>query len=269
MSDTPSVKITSNAPEYRDAITDFMVTFRLGRKEALRTEGRFLGERLISFTPPRTAGQGRNRVAKDIKKIFLGLDDMREFGAVSDGMRNNIIESVGGEAAVRIFAKKDGTVYGVDRKLYRPDATIEEMAKFHQSKRDRRGRVGEAGQRTRDIGRWKFLDVMVVPAGVLNEYIRSVKSRVGRAKGGWADGTMKLGGKVAQWIAVHARTAGYFRDALDGPEGALIWDNRSEWTNRGDEDRIVENSIKSRTQAIAKRIKYELKKSAKPAFKTT
>ncbi|MDB6024011.1 MAG: hypothetical protein JWM68_234 [Verrucomicrobiales bacterium] len=252
--------VTSNAPKYRDSIVEYMAAFKVGRKQALRTEGGKLGEKLIAFTPPRNKAQGRSRVAKDIRKLFFGVDDMAEFDKVGEAIRNNNIQTVGGEPVVRLFSKKDGTVYGVDRRLYRPDATLEYMSQFHQNKRNGRGRVGEAGQSTRDIGRWKFLDVMAVPADRLKEYIKSVQDRVGRGKGGWAAGTIKLGGRVAQWIAIHARTAGRFEDHLDDGGDYMLFENRSEWASGGDDDRVMENAISARTRDILRAVKRELDK---------
>lgn len=253
------LKLTSSGQEYGRALMQWLAQFRMSVRAGLRLQGRLLGERLIAFTPPQSAGQGRRRVEKDIRKVVLGLNDMRQFGDMADAVGGKIVETVGGEVAVRIFAKKDGTVYGVDRNLYRPDATFVDIWRHHQQYRDSRGRVTEAGQKTRDIGRWRFLDVLVVPAGQLDEYIAAAKDRVGRAKGGWASGVVALGGTVQDWIQIHARTAGAFYDHTTDAEPYMEFENNSEWASGGDKDRIVANAVNTRIRDMRAMVKKAMR----------
>src|SRR5579884_1331453 len=197
------LSLKTTAPEYRAALIKWMATFGKSASEAVRVQARYLGERLIAFTPPRTQKQGKDRVRKDIKKIIMGLED-DEFDKVHYVLK-------GDTNIIRAFVNKQGVVYGVDKANYRPDATADDLSKFHQSMRDQRGRVGEAGQQTRDIGRWKFITMLVAPLGVVADYIATVRDRVGRGRGGWASGTLALKGKVAAWVAAHARTAGTYK----------------------------------------------------------
>jgi hypothetical protein len=257
--------LTTNAVQYRKALVDWMARFGVSARAALRVQGKLLGLRLIQFTPPqRGLKQGQNRVKKDLDKIFYGVKNMDTFDTVEDGKRHSIIETVGGEAAVRIFATKDGRVYGTDRMLYRRDATFAEMSVFHQKNRDARGRVGMAGQYTRDIGRWRFLDQMAVPVATLADYIGAVQARVGRARGGWASGTQALGGEVASWIGVHARTAGAFDDNIEGAEPSFTFLNRSEWAGGSDTNRVLSNAVKTRVRDIYKAIRGEISRTGKP-----
>lgn len=251
-----NLSVTSNSPQYRDALIDFIANFRLTIREAIRYEGRLLGERLIQFTPPRTQAQGRKRVDRDIRKVILGLDNMAAFDEV-----RAVVE--GDESIVRAFVRKDGTVYGVDRDLYRPNATFEDLNRFHQAHRLPSGRVTDAGTQTRDIGRWKFLTKLVVLKDTLEDYIMSVQARVGRGKGGWAKGVLQLGGKVAQWIGVHARTSGEFQDGTEQSDPFVLFINKSEWASGGDQDRIMDNAIESRIRDIRNRIIRARKEASK------
>lgn len=254
------ISIKSNSPEYRNALIKWMATFGKNACEAVQVQARYLGERLISFTPPRTQKQGKERVRKDIQKIILGLPD-EDFDTVRYVLK-------GDTNIIRAFVNKQGVVYGVDKANYHPNATAEELSIFHQEQRDNRGRVGEAGQYTRDIGRWKFLNVMVAPKSVVEDYILSVQDRVGRGRGGWASGTLALKGRVSNWVAVHARTAGTYNDKTSNalnPSFEFI--NQSEWASGGDQDRIMQNAINSRIRDINAAIRRAVKNAGKPISK--
>jgi hypothetical protein len=84
-----------------------------------------------------------------------------------------------GGATVRLFIKKNGDVYGCDRALFKPRASISEMYAHHQSMRRKDGHVTEAGGKTRDIGRWKFIEQMVVSRSAYLRYERFIHKRVG------------------------------------------------------------------------------------------
>jgi len=88
-------------------------------------------------------------------------------------------------AVVRLFVKKDGTIYGTDRHHYRPHASTGEMYAQHQRMRRKSdGRVRTAGGATRDIGRWKFIDQMVVSRSAYLRYERMIHKRVGMMAAG-------------------------------------------------------------------------------------
>ena len=64
---------------------------------------------------------------------------------------------------VSLFTAKDGRVYGVEKNLYRPNATVAEMKAHRDRFRSKTtGRMSTGGLRTRDIGRHVFIDRMVV-----------------------------------------------------------------------------------------------------------
>ncbi|MDB6017674.1 MAG: hypothetical protein JWR19_2163 [Pedosphaera sp.] len=253
------INLTSNAKEYRAALVDFIGAFHVSVRQALKYQGRLMGEKLITLTPPRTQKQGERRVSADIKRIILGVEDLPPLDQA------HLVEK--GENVVRVFVSKDGTVYGTDRNLYRPEATMDEISKYHQSQRTKNGRVTSAGTRTRDVGRWKFIEKLVITRDKLDEYIGMVKDRVGRGKGGWATGVIKEGGKVSSWIGRHARTAGTYLDATNDAEPYVLFINKSEWASGGDHERIIENAVQSRTRDIHSYIRRKIKEGSKPIFK--
>jgi hypothetical protein len=213
--------------------------------KALRFQGRHLAKKTMDFTPPRTHAQGKKAVVRDIERLFLGLRTEVEEARW---------QSVGGTQVVRLFSTKDGRAYGADRALFRPGASYEEMAEHHQQYRDYRGRVTRAGTYTRDIGRWRFIDKMVVREADLKEFITDKQRLVGRAKGGWAAAVIGLGGKAPQYAAKWA-VMGRLVDRASNPVNAyILMRNQSEWGRGRDTDRVLTNAIQSRRKAILKGI---------------
>ena len=92
---------------------------------------------------------------------------------------------------VRLFVGKDGYAYGTEKSFFRPDASESDMRSFHK-KFFVNGKMSSAGSKTRDIGRWKFLDKMFVSEATMNTYKESVLKKVGIAKAGWASCALKL-----------------------------------------------------------------------------
>jgi len=111
---------------------------------------------------------------------------------------------------VRLFVGKDGFAYGTEKMMFRPDASTSEMRAFHK-KNFVNGKMSSAGSKTRNIGRWKFLDKMFVSKETLDEYIQKAIKKVGIAKAGWANCALQLKkvnkGKLTQgippWVMRH------------------------------------------------------------------
>ena len=111
---------------------------------------------------------------------------------------------------VRLFVGKDGFAYGTEKTMYRPDASAAEMRAFHK-KNFVNGKMSSAGSKTRNIGRWKFLDKMFVSKESLDEYIQKAIKKVGIAKAGWANCALqlkkvnkgKLTASIPPWVIRH------------------------------------------------------------------
>lgn len=133
---------------------------------------RAIGERAIK----RDLLGGRDGAWTDPKAgIFTALKqsfiESAEFGKVDD--------------TVKLWVTKSGDVYGVEKSLYRPNASFSEMREHHKKHRRKDGRVTSAGAHTRNIGRWKFANRMVVSKETFGWYIKDVFARVFTAKSGW------------------------------------------------------------------------------------
>lgn len=263
--------------------------------EAFRNQCRLLAAELIKRTPPFSGktikkivdsrnrvlhdpeiehmsalAVGKRRVELDIRKIIYGLEGAHlseRHMTVSKGASPNqtdwgTLQKCEGKQAVRLFATKGGTVYGVDQNQWLTDAGISTLQQHHQSNRGKRGRVTTAGQKTRDIGRWKWLNVLVVKEEAVKQFVKFKQGFVGQARGGWAAGFMAMGGKLTKsgWVGKHA-DSGECHHNLDTSEARrgqprVTFINNSSWASGGDVENIIEKSLEYRAEAMEEHLKH-------------
>ncbi len=175
--------------------------------EAVHLNARLLCVEFARRTQPFGNDQkvGEKAIARDLlggKKRY-GL-----FAPLTGFMAANAEEYSTGN--VRLFVKKDGTVYGTDKAHFLTGASDSTMRQIHKSA-FQNGKISSAGSRSRDIGRWKFIDKYFVPGGTLDEYVKSQQAKSGLAKSGWAacanqlkkviPGSMTRG--IPKWVTRH------------------------------------------------------------------
>jgi hypothetical protein len=219
---------------------------------------------------------GERRVEKDIRKVIYGVrgaspsqpaqvykgqDSHKVYNesAVSDW---GVFQKCEGKPAVRIFATKSGTVYGVDLERFKANATNAELMATHAEHRGKRGRVTTAGSRDRVVGRWRWLNVLTTLESTVKGFIKLKQRMVGQAKGGWAAAFIKLGGRMSKsgWVGRHAEKAGRCEVRIKPGDIHIEMINQSAWASGGDDERIIEKSIAGREKAIQGRIARELDK---------
>lgn len=195
---------------------------------------------MMKYTAPwanGTPGTGlKQRGAGHAAVVFDLLGGRRAAGAKTIGAFGVIDEAKIGRtfddklSGHPIVVLKSGAVFGVDRALFRPDASQDEMHKHHVSLRGKNGRVSQAGSRDRKVGRWKFINKMFVRKPVLESYIESVKARVGSLKAGWLPALYHYAalsngsvGRIPQWISGQAIRAGSFGGNMsDRGDGSIF-----------------------------------------------
>ena len=222
---------------------------------------------------------GERRVELDIRKVVKGVRGAvmppRDSATVIVSQTNprsaNHSEEVDwavrqkcqGKDAYRIYADRSGNVYGVDAEHFLPNASLADLDKVHQEHRGKRGRVTTAGEKDIVVGRWRWLNIAVAGAGIVDQYIELKKKNVGQARGGWAAGYLAFGGKISLkgWVGRHmdAGSVTGWPPSSRGEINVSITNN-SAWASNGDPDRIVENAIAGRERDIEKAIEMILTK---------
>lgn len=121
-------------------------------------------------------------------------------------------KEVGEDDIVSLFTTKKGKVYGVERQLFRPNATVGEMLDHVAQYRSKAtGRISRAGLRDKTIGRHVFIDKMVISPASKKRLLTVLFGRVGSLAGGLLPAALKLKVKnIPAWIRRHAgRAASY------------------------------------------------------------
>lgn len=204
--------------EFGRQFAEFMRYSRRGVEEEFKTQCKGLMRYVIDNTPP--AGKyGRGRAAKDIgrsaiRRDLIGYGGFQRhqkragiFTVLSDSLIDSAIETGAYEGGdnVRLWVAKDGRVYGTQRHFFRPDASMGEMREHHQ-RYFKNGEMSAAGSYTREIGRWKWIDQMVVRESTFNRYLRSVERKVGIYAAGWRPSAQALGVTSPVYMRSHSAT---------------------------------------------------------------
>jgi hypothetical protein len=236
--------VDSNVSQYTEALGEFIRFHAVGIAQALRYQGRLLVQEIIKKTPPDTRAQGRHAVERDIKRAIRPLRP-QDFESKEIRALIRKRDYHGLEAVFRKFPESSDL---------RNVSVVPFDPKLHAEVRDRRGRVQ------------RFKRTATPDYNRVAEYIDRMKGHVGQAKGGWAASLIGLGGRPAAWIAQHAG-AGAFEDHADNPILEYVqMTNRSEWAGGGDEDRVIANSLRSRSVAMLNALAKEQERALEHAF---
>ena len=173
------------------------------------------------------------------------------------------------DGTVRLFRKKDGTEYGCEQHLYRPNASVSEMAEHHRKYRTARGRVTTAGSMTRDIGRWVFVDKMIVTKSSMDRYLRHVFKQVGKAKSGFSRAFQALGGKgLPGFVTKHGGGSGIYSEQASNAGIIFTIGNAVNYIqSTGANLSIMRRAIESQTENLNRRIKAAIDTSLRRTFR--
>ncbi|MCL4179164.1 MAG: hypothetical protein KJ072_15660 [Verrucomicrobia bacterium] len=230
--------------DYAQAFSEFIRERGTLLPKALRGEGRQLASRLVRFTPPKTLSQGRKAVARDVRRAVLPLRP----GDFDSKRIRQLIRKRDYAGLEAVFAN-----FPESHQLHGVTVGEAKLPGMHQEARDRRGRVR------------KFRGKATPDADKVRDYIKEVQARVGRGRSGWAVALVELGGKPPAWVVRHAgRDTGKIEDRSD-LQGYIRMENRSEWAEAGDEDRIVANAVRSRSRSIRESILKAQERAAQKA----
>ena len=197
--------------KFAEIMKDYATILEVTIPEAVRINARLLAVEFSRRTQPfgfddKSHKQGQGAIAKDLlggkrtggkgggrAGIFAPLTPFMEAHAELYDSGN-----------IRLFVKKDGSVYGTDKAHFMPGASMSTLRGIHKGAFVN-GRMSAAGGDTRDIGRWKFINKYLVPPTVLDAYVTSQQAKVGIAKSGWAQcaKSIKNTRNIPSWVTKH------------------------------------------------------------------
>ena len=243
-------------------------------EKVFRADAKGFVRDVIAITPPNMgkadkASQRRGESA--IRKDILG--GRRSAGTQRGGIVVPLADSLIDAALrtglyqtenVRLFVKKDGTVYGTERSLFKPAATNETLHTHHQ-RYFKNGKMTSAGGRDRTIGRWRFIDKMVVRQSALNSYLKEVYLKVGGLAAGFNSAARLLGQSVPAWIRRHGELWSSVQVMATAKSWAVRITNKSKFGSAVDLQRRMDAVLNSgkRKARLANAFKFALKDEMK------
>jgi len=165
---------------------------------------RLASNSLAKHYHPKTAKMGKLAILKDLQNVFIEEKPLFVMEAWA---------GIGGEEPARIFRTSRGAILGIEKTELNPSGDMDFMEWRHKKSRmASNGRVSTAGAKSRNIGRWKYMNRQMVPAGRVAKYAKKrVFPKVGLLKAGWLmPSESGIKNKVPNWIT----RAGAFRSRL-------------------------------------------------------
>lgn len=253
-------------------------------KELVRAGARLATRKAIEMTPPfdsrnaegslnnalEAKRRGENAILTDAFGSRAGSSRGKTkrsgifFVANESLLRKFRAQNPGGEEE-RLFVRKDGTVWATEKRNYHPGASVSDM-NAHHARYWNNGRMSSAGTRTRDIGRWKFIDRMVVGPTARNRWLRSRYQRVGFLAAGWLTAAKEL--KVARipaWIKRHSSAPGALRFSESDSKFVIYVVNSVKFGRNAQLDRIVPYALRAASLGMKAQAKHIALKAMKRA----
>jgi hypothetical protein len=261
-----------------------MVNSKRTVEEGLRVQMKTIVRNVIRVTPPGHFVQtdtgnsiiaggaalkaGKNAIKTDLlggRRSDGGSKRYGVFMVIGDDLINKRFGSdpVTGDFH-RLWVTKDGSVYGTQQHFYRPDASIQEMAAHHRQY-FKNGRMSSAGSYTRDVGRWKWIDQMIVSKASWTAYYNEAVSRVFWLAAGWKAAAAEFGVSVPKSIAKH-NAPGSVRIEVSETVIRFVIINQVTYANGiRDMERRVQWAIDAQTRNMSKQLTKMLETAAKRA----
>lgn len=199
--------ITKN---FEDALVRYKVACQKDWQFVVRQQSRIVGEKLLKFTPPKTAAIGKRDVARDIGKVFADLSNIKwEDKSLNKMWRAGNFEGV--KKTIENYPNKSEIpIFKYKRIFAKPVINIHKAA------------IGKNGRVPKN---WRT-QYAVAGKGELKKYIRHVQLQVGVAKSGWFAALTKLGGEAPNFVSRHGAKYGSFIDGNRGDNPFFTLINR-------------------------------------------
>lgn len=237
--------ITKN---FEDALVRYKVACQKDWQFVVCQQSRIVGEKLVKFTPPKTAAIGKRNVARDIGKVFADLSNTKWHDKSLDKMwRAGNFEGV--KKALDSHPNKSKMPIFKYKRIF-----ASPVRNIHKAAIGKNGRVPK---------NWRT-SYAVAGKGELKKYIRRVQQQVGIAKSGWLAALTKLGGKAPNFVSRHGVKYGGFIDGNKGDNPFFTLINRvSTFPQGGTPVRILKRAFAAKMKAMENNIKRLMDKSGR------
>ena len=209
-----SEEINMDWSKFETALQRRLATSSRDHLMVLSQQARGIMRWIIKITPP---GDGSGSVRSDfqrgasaIRGDALGGRRGKKaqtkrsgvFFIASETMIENAHMDHPNGIADKLFVKKDGTVWATEKRFFAPNASVSEMDAHHK-RYFKNGSMTSGGARDRVIGRWVFVDRMVVSQDAFDRWMSHKEKKIGWLMGGWTLAAAKLGVQVPAFAERH------------------------------------------------------------------
>ena len=243
-----SVNFEIITKDFENTLAKYKVDCRKDWQFVIRQQSRIVGERLLKFTPPKTAAIGKRNIARDIGKVFADLSNTKWEDKSLDKMwRVGNFEGVK-KALENHPNKSEMLIFKYKRIFAKPIKNIHRAA------------IGKSGRVPKN---W-HTSYAVAGKGELKKYVKKVQLQVGVAKLGWLAALVKLGGKAPNFVSRHGTKYGGFIDGNKGDNPFFTLINKvSTFPQGGTPARILRRAFIAQIKAMKNNIKRLMDKSGR------
>lgn len=233
--------------------------------KVVQIEGRALLKEVFRQTPPPNQLQGREKVKSDLRKVFMPLDST-DFSAAKRAHKaklraaKRIRKNVEDDNLRELWVTRGGVVFYTDAANFKPDASIEELKKIHQSKRNQYGRVSGVGQRVvKRSPKEAYINRVAIKRSLFNKYQRQVLQKVGTMRSGFAPALQKLSVSVPGWVSRAFKTShGAAVANFSGPNAFIEFKNTTPGVVR-EVGRAFKTAMENRAHKMAVNLRRMIK----------
>ena len=182
---------------------------------------RVLVEKAYHYTPPPTAGASSG--GQDAGIRMVRKDICSAIKQISPEWMRVLYERFGpGPISGVEWRTKKGNIWRIDNVVLNRSGSIDQQEKFHQGRRNNRGRVTGGGASSSGA----FDSVMLVPKPYRDDYYGIVINRVGKLKAGWSTALSAVGSKLpnawsasaGKWVRASGAASGTYDDSNFYPD---------------------------------------------------
>lgn len=251
-------------------------------EEEAETQLRGVMKEVMKITPPAGGSKSDNAAGRQAEIRARGKMEADLRGRASQGYRgsrragiftvlpDDMIDFAEAEGTqeeyTRLWVTKDGRVYGAQRSYFRPNASHGEM-RAHHKKYFRNGVMSRAGTFERSIGRWKWIDQMVVRESAFQRYLKREWRKIGHYAAGFLPGLRELKVPASRYVTRNAGSRGSFEKSATPDRVRLVVTNRVGWSRL---DRTVQKrvnwAVAVQVRKMERRMPYLLRAAAKRAM---
>lgn len=237
--------ITKN---FEAALVRYKIACQKDWQFVIRQQSRIVCEKLIKFTPPKTAAIGKRNVARDIGKVFADLSNTKwEDKSLNKMWRAGNFEGV--KKALESHPNKSEMPIFKYKRIFKSP-----VRNIHKAAINKSGRVPK---------NWTT-QYAVAGKGEVKKYTKIFQSHVGVAKSGWLSALQKLGGKAPSFVTKHGTKYGSFKDTTNSTNPFFELINKVRTFPQGSTPmRILKRAFSVQAKAMENNIKRLMDKSGR------